>query len=70
MRVLGLALAGLLLAACAPKPGTPAWCEALEEEPTLEWTAEEVKGYVRYCVLGESNISVRSQPRSSPVDPE
>ena len=57
MNVSALALAGVLLGACAPKPGTQAWCEAMEGKPTLDWTAEEVKGYFSSCVIGDRNVT-------------
>ncbi|HEX7037039.1 MAG TPA: DUF3012 domain-containing protein [Pseudomonadales bacterium] len=38
-----------LLTACAPDPGSDAWCERLERKPLLEWTAEEVKTYFGVC---------------------
>lgn len=38
--------------ACAPEPGTEAWCNKMIEKPKGEWTANEAADYAKYCVLG------------------
>ncbi|MDH4101098.1 MAG: DUF3012 domain-containing protein, partial [Nitrospirota bacterium] len=38
--------------ACAPAPGTEAWCNKMKEKPKGEWTANEAADYAKHCVLG------------------
>ncbi len=42
--------ASLLLGACSPEFGSEGWCTDLENKPKVEWTAEEIKGYTKYCI--------------------
>lgn len=51
VRVLPLAGLVLLLGACAPKVGSPEWCEKMEEKPKGDWTVNEAKDYARHCVF-------------------
>ncbi|MEH6570643.1 MAG: DUF3012 domain-containing protein [Halioglobus sp.] len=32
--------------------GSDAWCETLEEKPKGEWTGDEKKQRMKYCMLG------------------
>lgn len=51
-------LLGLLCAAgtgCAPKVGSEAWCEKMDETPKGEWTLEEVGAYAKHCVISSGN---------------
>nr|WP_087505140.1 DUF3012 domain-containing protein [Neiella marina] len=41
----------LLLAACAPKVGSEAWCEDMKEKPKGDWTANETADYTKHCVF-------------------
>jgi len=41
----------LLLAACAPKVGSPEWCEQMREKPSGDWTANEAVDYAKHCVF-------------------
>lgn len=41
----------LFLSACAPEPGSEAWCAKLKEKPKGEWTGEEAKTYTKNCVM-------------------
>ena len=50
--VLALAFATSIgLAACSPEVGSKEWCEQLKKKPKGEWTANEVKGFAKSCVL-------------------
>lgn len=45
----------IALAGCAPKVGTPRWCEAMKQKPRGDWTANEALDFARHCVLGNGN---------------
>lgn len=45
----------LALAACAPEVGSTRWCEQMEEKDKGDWTANEARDYLEYCVLGGGN---------------
>jgi len=49
--ILVLALSCLLLSACAPKVGSPQWCENMEAKAKSDWSLNEVKDYAKHCVL-------------------
>ena len=42
----------LALMACAPKVGSERWCEAIDDKPKGEWTANDATAYAKHCVLG------------------
>jgi hypothetical protein len=46
----GLAVIGLL-GACAPKIGSDAWCQDMEEKPKGDWSTNEATAYTRHCIL-------------------
>lgn len=46
-----LATLALGLAACAPKVGSPRWCEAMKDKPRGDWSANEALEYARSCVV-------------------
>lgn len=51
-KVLALvALAGLLLAGCAPEVGSKKWCKAMEAKPKGDWTANEAKDFAKHCLF-------------------
>ena len=41
----------LCLSSCAPKVGSPEWCEKMETKDKGEWTLNDAKDYARYCIL-------------------
>ena len=41
----------LLLCACAPEVGSQRWCDAMDEKPKGDWTANEAMDYAKHCVL-------------------
>jgi hypothetical protein len=43
-----------LLTACAPEVGSIEWCEAMEERPKGDWTANEVTDYAKHCIIPKS----------------
>ena len=49
----GAALAALLalVAGCAPKVGSPEWCESIKEKPKGEMTMNEAKDFAKHCVF-------------------
>lgn len=49
--VLSLLLVGLV-AGCAPKVGTEAWCKAMDAKAKGDWTAHEATAYAKHCLLG------------------
>jgi hypothetical protein len=44
-------LGGGLVLACTPEVGSDAWCEAMGETPTGDWTANQAADFVRHCLL-------------------
>lgn len=47
-------IAWVLLVACwgcAPKVGSTAWCERMDERPKSEWSAKEAADYARHCIF-------------------
>jgi hypothetical protein len=46
-----LAAACLALAACAPKVGSPEWCQKMKEKPKADWTANEAGDFLKHCVV-------------------
>lgn len=50
--ILITALASIaFLAACKPEVGSKAWCEAMDEKPKGDWTANEAGEYAKSCVF-------------------
>ncbi|GGY77861.1 hypothetical protein GCM10011613_23060 [Cellvibrio zantedeschiae] len=41
----------LILNACAPKVGSPEWCEKMEKKSKGDWTANEAKDYAKHCIF-------------------
>jgi hypothetical protein len=54
MRETALFLLVMAMLGCAPKVGSPKWCDAMDEKPKGEWTANEVGDYARHCVFRKS----------------
>ena len=50
-RLSGMTLALLLLAACAPEPGSKAWCEQMAEKPKGDWSTNDATAYAKHCVF-------------------
>jgi hypothetical protein len=41
---------GVSLSACSPEVGSREWCDALRKKPQMNWTAEELKNFTKYCI--------------------
>ena len=50
--VIAVALASILLVACAPEVGTEKWCNKMDDTPKGDWTANDAKAYAEHCILG------------------
>lgn len=46
-----LAVAFLLLTACAPEVGSDAWCADMKEKPKADWTANQTADFAKSCVF-------------------
>ncbi|HSG66581.1 MAG TPA: DUF3012 domain-containing protein [Gammaproteobacteria bacterium] len=46
-----VALLALGISACAPDVGSEAWCEAMDDKPKGDWTANEAADYARHCLF-------------------
>jgi outer membrane biogenesis lipoprotein LolB len=46
-----LSVACVLLTACAPKVGSPEWCEKMDAKPKGDWSLNEAKDYTKHCVF-------------------
>jgi Protein of unknown function (DUF3012)/Prokaryotic membrane lipoprotein lipid attachment site len=44
-------VATALLSACAPKVGSPKWCENMAAKAKGDWSLNEAKDYAQHCVL-------------------
>jgi len=53
--LLAVLAACVVLASCAPKAGSPRWCEAMKEKPRGDWTANEALDFARHCVVTNNN---------------
>jgi len=52
MRNVVLALvAALCVCSCAPKVGSPEWCEKMETKDKGDWTLNDAKDYAKHCVF-------------------
>lgn len=41
----------VLAAGCSPEVGSKAWCEAMDEKPKGDWTANEATEYAKSCIF-------------------
>lgn len=41
----------LLLNACAPKVGSPEWCDAMNKKAKGDWSMNEAKDYAKHCIF-------------------
>ena len=44
-----------ILAACAPEVGSKRWCEAMQEKPKGDWTANEAADYTKSCLFASED---------------
>jgi hypothetical protein len=45
-------VAVLALGGCAPEVGSKAWCEAMNDKPKGDWTANEATDFAKQCLFG------------------
>jgi hypothetical protein len=50
-RIVLLIALSTLLAACAPKVGSDAWCKAMQDKARGEWTMNETADFAKFCIL-------------------
>ena len=50
-KVIAIALAAILLAACAPQVGTEKWCNKMDDMPKGDWTANEAADFAKHCIF-------------------
>lgn len=43
------------LGGCSPEVGSEAWCDAMEEKPKGDWSANEAADYAQHCVFRQDN---------------
>ena len=48
-------LVGGLVVACTPEVGSDAWCEAMREKATGDWTANQAADFAKHCLLKAPN---------------
>lgn len=51
MFIFMMILSIMTLSACAPKVGSEAWCNKMEEKDKGDWTANEAGEYAKNCVF-------------------
>ncbi len=40
-----------VLAGCAPKVGSDAWCKNMQDKARGDWTINETADFAKYCIL-------------------
>ena len=46
----------MILSACAPDVGSPAWCEAMDKKDKVkEWTIDDATEYAKHCVFTDNS---------------
>ena len=43
------------LSACAPEPGSTAWCEKMDNTPKGDWTMDDAGIYAQNCIFRKSD---------------
>jgi len=41
----------IISSSCAPKVGSPEWCERMEAKDKGDWTINEAKDYAKHCIF-------------------
>ncbi|MDT8403477.1 DUF3012 domain-containing protein [Sulfuriflexus sp.] len=41
----------IAISGCAPEMGSDKWCASLKEKPKGDWTANELSGFAKHCIL-------------------
>ena len=50
-KTIALAASLVALCACAPEPGSEAWCDNMSEKPKGDWTMSEAGEYAKSCII-------------------
>ncbi len=50
-KITAILLTTLGLAACAPEPGSDAWCEDMSEKPKGDWSLNDAAEFAKSCVV-------------------
>ena len=50
-KAIALAASLIGLCACAPEPGSEAWCDNMTEKPKGDWTMSEAGEYAKSCLI-------------------
>ncbi len=50
-KIIMLSAVLIAVSGCAPEVGSKKWCEALEEKPKGDWTANELADYSKHCLF-------------------
>jgi hypothetical protein len=56
LKVIFIAGALGILGACADKPGSEGWCNAMSDKNKSEWTGSDAKTFATHCVLESTTI--------------
>lgn len=48
-------LLAVSLCGCSPEVGSEAWCDALEDQPKGDWSANEAADYAQHCVFRQDD---------------
>lgn len=54
IKLLVVATSCVVLQACAPKVGSPEWCEKMDATPKGDWTMNDASEYAKNCVFRKS----------------
>lgn len=54
LRNVAVATLAIVSGSCAPEIGTERWCQQFAGTPKAEWTSDDIRGFVGYCVVGAS----------------
>ncbi len=47
----GLLVVMFVMTACTPKPGTPQWCDYMDQKAKGDWSANEATDYAKHCIF-------------------
>lgn len=50
-RIVTTGLLVLAMTGCSPEVGSTAWCEAMDDKPKGDWTANEASEYAKNCIF-------------------
>jgi hypothetical protein len=56
LKPLAILIASAILVACADKPGSEGWCQAMDEKSKGDWTGADAKTYAAHCIFDSTTI--------------